>query len=46
MKCKICDSDNIVLIGDWTEDLNEYGCGDCGRTIITEPENENEDIEV
>jgi len=46
MKCKDCKSEDIQFISKWSDSENEYGCIDCGRTIITKPENEDKKIEV
>ena len=46
MKCKMCNSENIQFISKWSDTENEYGCLECGRTIITIPENEDKNVIV
>jgi len=46
MFCKVCGSEDIIFVSKWDDRNNEYGCVDCGRTIITRPENEDREISV
>jgi predicted RNA-binding Zn-ribbon protein involved in translation (DUF1610 family) len=41
MKCKVCKSEDIQFVSKWSNTENEYGCINCGQTIITRPENED-----
>jgi DNA-directed RNA polymerase subunit RPC12/RpoP len=46
MECKVCGSKDIAFISKYSDEQNEYGCIECGRTIITKPENEDKSIKV
>ncbi len=46
MKCNNCLSKDIQFVRKCNDRENEYRCLDCGRTIITTPENENREVEV
>jgi len=46
MKCKNCKNKNVMFIEKWSDNENLYKCIDCGRNIVSKPENEDIEVEV
>lgn len=46
MECKVCGSTAIQFRDKWCDTDGVYSCLDCGRTIITTPENEDKKVKV